>query len=142
MDEASGWNVAPFTSISTCGLLIHFLCHRFRWVACQLDILSRCLSLSKLRHTLDALPPTLDGTYDRILCNIDPMFKRETLHILQWLAYSMRPLTINQVAELVAFDVESEPRFDAANRFAEIEEVLDLCSSLTLCSMPDGASGN
>lgn len=116
--------------------------HRFRWVACQLDALSGCRSLNKLRQTLDSLPTTLDGTYDRILCNIDPMFKRETLQILQWLASSLRPLTVEEVAELVAFDVDGEPKFDAANRLADVEEILDLCSSLTICTMPDSAESD
>ncbi|KAL8935840.1 MAG: hypothetical protein Q9216_005232 [Gyalolechia sp. 2 TL-2023] len=113
----------------------------FRWVSCQLDALSACRSLNKLRQTLDTLPTTLGGTYDRILCNIDPMFKRETLHILQWLVYSKRPLTIEEVAELVAFDIDGEQKFDAANRLADVEEVLDLCPSLILCTMPDGVNG-
>lgn len=111
----------------------------FRWAACQLDALSGCRSLNKLRRALNSLPITLDETYERILCNIDPIFKVEALHVLQWLVYAMRPLTLVEVAELVAFDVEHEPRFDPTNRFADIEEVLDLCSSLTLCTMSDGA---
>ncbi|KAL8934915.1 MAG: hypothetical protein Q9211_004980 [Gyalolechia sp. 1 TL-2023] len=114
----------------------------FRWVACQLDAMSGCLSLSKLRQKLDSLPTTLDGTYERILCKIDPAYKRETLQILQWLACSMRPLTITEVAELVAFDGDSKPKFDAAKRLADIEEILSLCSSLTLCTMPDGSDSD
>ena len=105
---------------------------RFRWAACQLDVLSGCLSLGKLRHTLDSLPETLDETYDRILCKIDPLFKREVLHILQWLTCSLRPLSLDEVAEVVAFDVDSDDKFNDENRLAEPEDVLNICSSLVI----------
>lgn len=105
---------------------------RFRWAACQLDVLSGCLSLGKLRQSLDSLPETLDETYDRILCKIDPLFKREVLHILQWLTYSLRPLSLDEVAEVIAFDVDSDDKFNDENRLAEPEDVLNICSSLVI----------
>ena len=105
---------------------------RFRWAACQLDVLSGCLSLGKLRQTLDSLPKTLDETYDRILCQIDPLFTREVLHILQWLTCSLRPLSLDEVAETVAFDVDSDHKFNVENRLAEPEDVLNMCSSLVI----------
>ena len=105
---------------------------RFRWAACQLDVLSGCLSLGKLRQTLDSLPETLDETYDRILCQIDPLYKREVLHILQWLTCSLRPLFLDEVAEIVAFDVDSDDKFNVENRLAEPEDVLNMCSSLVI----------
>ena len=105
---------------------------RFRWAACQLDALSGCLSLGKLRQTLNSLPETLDETYDRILCQIDPLFKREVFHILQWLTCSLRPLALEEVAETVAFDVDSDGRFNVENRLAEPADVLTMCSSLVI----------
>jgi hypothetical protein len=43
---------------------------RFRWAVCQLDTLGKCRNRAMLRHALAALPPTLDKTYERILCAI------------------------------------------------------------------------
>ena len=103
---------------------------RFRWAACQLDALSGCLNPSKLRQTLDSLPETLDETYDRILCKIDPLFKQEILRILQWLTCSMRPLSLEEVAEVVAFDIDNDAKLNPENRLAEPGDVLTLCSSL------------
>ena len=113
---------------------------RFRWAACQLDVLSGCLSQGKLRQTLGSLPETLDETYDRILCKIDRLFKREVLHILQWLTCSLRPLSLDEVAEIVTFDVDSDYKFDDENRLAEPEDVLNMCSSLVISVEPDSKS--
>ena len=105
---------------------------RFRWAACQLDVVSRCLSLGKLRQTLDSLPETLDETYDRFLCQIDPHFQREVLHILQWLTYSLRPLSLDELAEVVAFDGDSDDKFNDENHLVEPEDVWNMCSSLVI----------
>ena len=81
---------------------------------------------------MNSLPETLDETYDRILCQIDPLFKREVLHILQWLTCSLRPLSLDEVAEIVAFDVDSDDKFNCENRLAEPKDVLNMCSSLVI----------
>ena len=89
---------------------------------------------------MSSLPETLDETYDRILCKIDPLFKREVLHILQWLTCSLRPLSLDEVAEIVAFDVDSDWKFNDENRLAEPEDVLNMCSSLVISVEPDSES--
>lgn len=43
---------------------------------------------------LASLPKTLDDTYAQILCSIDEASSDNVLKILQWLAYSARPLHI------------------------------------------------
>lgn len=106
--------------------------NRFRWAACQLDVLSSCLNLSKLRRALNSLPKTLDETYDRILGDINPLFKQEVFDILQWLTCSRRPLSLKEVAEIVAFDVRNNNKFNEDNRLAEPGDVLNLCSSLVI----------
>ncbi len=102
--------------------------NRFRWAACQLDVSSECRNVSKLHEALNTLPTTLDETYNRILSNIEPLYKPEVLHILQWLACSLRPLSLEEVAEIVAFDADNDNRFNGENRFAESEEVLAIYS--------------
>ena len=88
--------------------------------------------MGKLRQALSSLPETLDETYDRILCQIDPLFKGEVLQILQWLTCSLRPLSLDEVAEIVAFDVDCDDKFNSENRLAESEDVLKMCSSLVI----------
>ena len=106
---------------------------RFRWVACQLDSLGDCFDLLHLRQALKSLPKTLDDTYARILCNIDNHYKhynRQILKILQWLTFSLRPLQLKEVAEIIAIDVDEIPRFDPQRRLAEPRDILTMCSSL------------
>ena len=72
----------------------------------------------------------MDDTYARILCNIDEEHSKDAFKILQWLAYSARPLRIEEVAEVVAVDIEGDSRFDPENRLREPRDVLTICSSL------------
>ncbi|KAI9764160.1 MAG: hypothetical protein M1840_008642 [Geoglossum simile] len=83
-----------------------------------------------LRKALASLPKTLDDTYARILCGTDEEHSGDALKILQWLAYSARPLQIREVAEVIAVDIEDNPRFDAERRFPEPRDILKICSSL------------
>ena len=106
---------------------------RFRWVACQLDMLGDCFSLFHLRQALASLPKTLDDTYARILYNIDNQYNhynRYVIKILQWLSFAARPLRLEELAEIVAIDVEETPRFDPERRWPEQRDILTVCSSL------------
>ena len=113
----------------------------FRWAACQMDALSGCRSLSKLRIALDSLPETLDETYERILDEIDESDRKEVLRVLQWLTYSRRPLSVDEVAEIVAFETSDDSvAFNKDNRLPEPEEILDICSSLVITVDAKGKS--
>src|SRR5579862_7847890 len=103
---------------------------RFRWAVCQLDALRNCLTLPMLRKALASLPKTLDDTYARILCSIDEEHSKNALKILQWLVYSARPLQLEEVAEVIAVDIEDNPRFDTKRRLPEPRDILTICSSL------------
>lgn len=103
---------------------------RFRWVACQLDSLGNCFNVPALRKVLASLPKTLDETYARILSNVDESHVHCVYKILQWLTFSTRPLEIEELAEVVAIDVNEQPRFDPEKRFADIHDILEPCSSL------------
>src|SRR5271170_3319178 len=103
---------------------------RFRWAVCQLDALTKCLNLRKLREAMADLPNTLDGTYDRILCAIDKEYSQDALKILQWLVYSRRPLRIEEVVDIIAVDINDDPKFDLDRRLPDPRDILTICSSL------------
>ena len=84
----------------------------------------------ELRKALGSLPKTLDDTYTRILCNIDEERYQYAFKILQWLTYSRRPLKLEELAEVVAINVEEDPRFDPDNKFSEPQDILQICPSL------------
>jgi Ankyrin repeats (3 copies) len=97
---------------------------------CQLDALGKCLNLPRLRKSLESLPDTLDGTYDRILCAIDKENSQDALKILQWLVYSARPLRIDEVVDAIAVYSDNDPRFDLESRLPDPQDLLTICSSL------------
>ncbi|USP80732.1 hypothetical protein yc1106_08006 [Curvularia clavata] len=102
----------------------------FRWAACQLDALAKCLNRSLLRKALKTLPSTLDETYERILNNIDDEYAEYAIRILQWLAFSERPLSLRQIAEVVAIDTSRDPEFDPEEILEDPLDALKICSSL------------
>lgn len=103
---------------------------RFRWAACQLDGLSKCLNRKTLRTALATLPPTLDQTYERILSTLSEAHSEYALRILRWLTFSARPLSVNEIAEAVAIDTERDPAFDRDDVLEDPLDALQICSSL------------
>jgi hypothetical protein len=83
-----------------------------------------------LRKSLASLPRTLDQTYDRILTAISEEYAEYAMRILQWLTFSARPLSVEEVAEVVAIDVARDPAFDCDEVLEDPLEALNICSSL------------
>ncbi|RII20696.1 hypothetical protein CUC08_Gglean001282 [Alternaria sp. MG1] len=52
------------------------------------------------------------------------------MRILQWLTFSARPLSVTEVAEVVAIDVERDLAFNRDEVLVDPLEALDICSSL------------
>jgi hypothetical protein len=72
----------------------------------------------------------LDHTYDRILRAIDEEYSQDAFKILQWLAYSARPLRVEELVEVIAVDIEDNPRFDPGKRLPDPLDILTICFSL------------
>jgi hypothetical protein len=111
------------------------LLYRFRWVFCQLDALQHCFP-PNLRQYLNELPESLDETYERILKGINKAQKDNAHRLLQCLTVAFRPLRVEELAELLAFDFQASaaggiPTLKEDWRWDDEEEaVLSTCSSL------------
>ena len=108
--------------------------YRFRWVFCQLDALQHCFP-PNLRQYLDELPETLDETYERILKGINKAQKDNAHRLLQCLTVAVRPLLVEELAELLAFDFTASsgglPTLKEDWRWDDQEQaILSTCSSL------------
>jgi Ankyrin repeats (3 copies)/Ankyrin repeat len=106
--------------------------NRFRWAVCQLEILRHCLP-SSVRRTLEELPESLDETYERILTEIKAPHRDNAHRLLQCLVAAIRPLRVEELAEVLAidFDVEGVPKLNPRWRWEDQEQVLlSSCSSL------------
>jgi hypothetical protein len=83
-----------------------------------------------LRKSLATLPRTLDQTYDRILSAISEEYSEYAMRILQWLTFSARPLSVTEIAEVIAIDVARDPAFNRDEVLEDPLEALNICSSL------------
>jgi hypothetical protein len=93
-----------------------------------------------LRKALTTLPQTLGETYERILCAINEDDSDYAIRILRWLAFCCRPLLIEEIAEVVAIDVERNPAFNNDEVLEDPLEVLSICSSLVTITATGGDS--
>ena len=107
--------------------------NRFRWVFCQLDTLRHCLPPS-IRRTLSELPESLDETYERVLREIKKPNRDLAHRLLQCLVVAIRPLQVEELAEVLAVDFddrEGTPKLNASWQWEDHEQaILSLCSSL------------
>lgn len=106
--------------------------NRFRWVACQIEVLEGCLNYPDVRTALDSLPDSLEETYSRILNGIPDSHKPTAFRILQFLTYSERPLSIDEAVDAIAVDVDRNPHFCSKNRMPNPLEITRYCSSLVV----------
>ena len=107
--------------------------NRFRWVFCQLEVLRYCLPPS-VRRTLNELPESLDETYERVLKEIKKPNRDHARRLLSCLVAAVRPLRVEELAEVLAVDYEDEeeiPRLNPNWRWEDEEQaLLTSCSSL------------
>src|SRR5882757_9346207 len=107
------------------------LSHRFQWVFCQLEVLRHCFP-ANLCRTLEQLPKSLDETYKRILKEINNANWEHAHRLLQCLTVASRPLRVEELAEVLAFDFTGGiPKLNTDWRWEDQEvAVLSACSSL------------
>jgi len=106
---------------------------RFRWVYCQLENLRQSLAPS-VRRILAELPESLDGTYERILHEIPKSNRVHAHRLLQCLTVAVRPLRVEELAEVLAVELDTTegiPKLNENLRWEDQEQaVLSACSSL------------
>jgi ankyrin repeat protein len=96
-------------------------------------VLRYCLPAS-VRCTLGELPESLDETYERILKEIKKPNRAHALRVLQCLVVAIRPLRVEELAEVLAVDfddAEGIPKLNPDWRWHDQEQALLIaCSSL------------
>ena len=91
---------------------------------------------ANIRRALDQLPKSLDETYVRVLSQIPEVNQAHAHRMLQCLMVAVRPLYVEELAELLAFDFDTAaegqiPKFRPAWRLNDQTlAVLATCSSL------------
>ena len=103
---------------------------------------------ARIRHALADLPETLDEAYERALREINKSDWEFAHRMFQFIAVASRPLRVEELAELLAFDfkVGPIPKFRENWRVEDpVGAVLSICSSLLAIvdggSLPETADG-
>ena len=98
-----------------------------------MEVLRHCLPPS-VRRTLDELPETLDETYERVLKEIKKPNRDYARRVLQCLVVAIRPLRVEELAEVLAVNFDDEdgmPKMNPNWRWDDQEQaLLSSCSSL------------
>ena len=102
---------------------------RFRWVQCQLDAISRLRTDAAVKRALSQLPPSLEGSYVRILENIDPSDVKYAKRTLIWLAHAANPLSLAELTQAVVLDPDFRC-IDPDSMLNDPNDVLEICGSL------------
>ena len=111
---------------------------------CQLEALRHCLPAS-VGRILEELPETLDETYERVLREINKANREHARRLLQCLTVALRPLRVEELAEVLAIDYNAPsrggiPQLNPNWRLADQNQaVLSTCSSL-IAIVDDGDS--
>jgi len=98
-----------------------------------------------VRGILDELPETLDETYERILRDINKANREHARRLLQCLTVAIRPLRVEELAEVLAVDFNAAlrggiPKLNPGWRWSDQHQaVLSTCSSL-IAIVDDGDS--
>lgn len=103
----------------------------FLWVRLILVTLEDVHSVQELRKAVESLPKGLDATYGRIIEYIQERMsednRQKTMRILFWMAFSCRPLSVQEMLDAVSLHEENQV-LDETNRLHV--GVLDLCKPL------------
>ncbi|KAF5657495.1 ankyrin repeat protein [Fusarium circinatum] len=102
----------------------------FQYLVCQFEVLQHLDSEASVLSALDDLPSGLDETYDRLLLGLNKKFKWQILGSLKWLAFSRRPLSLNEFAEIFIFRPETVTKIHESERLFDPRAVLKHFPSL------------
>ncbi|KAJ7616537.1 hypothetical protein FB45DRAFT_1008014 [Roridomyces roridus] len=109
----------------------------FRLAACLLVEFSHCTWEDELEKTLTSLPDDLFAVYDRFLQKVRPKDWRYVEAIFCWLMFSGEPLTLEQLADAIAFDFSDHNQYiyKPNRRGANREAILAWLEGLVILNM-------
>jgi hypothetical protein len=98
----------------------------------QLSALNSCNSPDEVTAQLKNLPPDLNQSYQQFFAKLDPHHHDIIITIMQWLAFSKEPLTIDQICEAVAIvkvEEDQYPKFQPGRKWNRLS-VERVCADL------------
>jgi ankyrin repeat protein len=99
--------------------------------------------MTALHHALSSLPKTLDETYSRILNNVDEDDRPAIRRIFQWLCFSRRPLSKEEIGTIYLLAEPFEFPFNTEQDLFQPDGILDTCRGLFILKhIPGGSFGS
>ncbi|KAI0263653.1 ankyrin repeat-containing domain protein, partial [Gloeopeniophorella convolvens] len=96
-----------------------------------------------IQDALDSLPENLEGTYERMLQRIPETKWKYAHHLFQCLAFSARPLSVAEAAEILVIDFDTDPIpiLRSERRLSDPEvAIMSTCSTLVVVVSGDRPS--
>lgn len=110
----------------------------FQWVRCQIESLCKLRNDNAIRAALFNLPRTLQDTYHRLLQRIEDCHPDDVetfRRVLSWLVRGVRDLTLDELAEAISIDPESDQSsMDFGAVDTDPEDVLGILGGLVMVS--------
>ncbi|KAL1387416.1 hypothetical protein HDK64DRAFT_300642 [Phyllosticta capitalensis] len=104
----------------------------FRLASLRLEMIEQCSTENELLRSLSDLPQGIHDAYSRVISRIPPFKRERALRLLQFLAFSKRPLSPNQANEMFAVSFDSKLSFDPRNEMLNCQEILSHLPSLVV----------
>ena len=101
-------------------------------MAMQLSALNDCNSPDEVTAQLKNLPLDLNESYQHFFAKLDPRHHDMVLIIMQWLAFSKQPLTVDQICEVFAIIKAKEdqhPKYQPGKKWNRLS-VERVCADL------------
>lgn len=113
---------------------------RFRWAACQVEILSKLHCVADIRDGLQNLPKTLDATYERVLSNMPEEHRSTAKKALLLLSNSDFNFSdVLTLREAVAVDIENQTYDPADSSLLSVDVLANICTCLV--RITEGSGG-
>ncbi|KAJ3454451.1 hypothetical protein MRS44_018345 [Fusarium solani] len=101
----------------------------FRWAKLCMDQLSRYRTVRDMKAALRDIPTTLNETYAAMLSRIPADDREIAREALTWLCFSLRPLRLRELAEVVVLR-ENDRFLDNDARLGDPVVLLEICQGL------------
>jgi len=97
----------------------------------QISALNHCNSPDEVTTQLKNLPPDLNQSYQQFFDQLNPHHHDIVLTIVQWLSFSKRSLTIEQICEAVAIVrvEDQQPKYQPGKKWNRLS-VERVCADL------------
>ncbi|KAH9474191.1 hypothetical protein JR316_0013506 [Psilocybe cubensis] len=104
------------------------------YIALMLNEVEKCSNLAMLKTTLTEMPKDLDEIYGQILRKCDSKKALDLQRFLQFLAFSIEDVKLEELAEIITieFTPENEPVYNSNKQYFNPIDVLELCGGLVV----------